>query len=70
LKGVARVLAKERPETRIIVCEPTDAQLLASGIAQSRTWTVPAAPHPTFKPHPMQGWTPDFIPKLTDDPSP
>jgi hypothetical protein len=27
----------------------------------------PAAPHPTFKPHPMQGWTPDFIPKLTDD---
>ena len=28
---------------------------------------LPAAPHPTFKPHPMQGWTPDFIPKLTDD---
>ena len=27
----------------------------------------PAAPHPTFKPHPMQGWTPDFIPKLTAD---
>jgi cysteine synthase A len=31
LKGVARVLAKERPETKIVVCEPTDAQLLASG---------------------------------------
>jgi cysteine synthase A len=27
----------------------------------------PAAPHPSFKPHPMQGWTPDFIPKLTGD---
>ena len=27
----------------------------------------PAAPHPAFKPHPMQGWTPDFIPKLTGD---
>jgi cysteine synthase len=68
LKGVARVLAKERPETRIIVCEPTDAQLLNSGIAQSRNADgTPAAPHPTFKPHPMQGWTPDFIPKLTDD---
>src|SRR5664280_3494808 len=68
LKGVARVLAKERPETKIVVCEPEDAQLLASGIAQSRNSDgTPAAPHPTFKPHPMQGWTPDFIPKLTDD---
>src|SRR5437588_12532668 len=36
LKGVARVLAKERPETRIVVCEPQDAQLLRSGIAQAR----------------------------------
>src|SRR5438874_12994216 len=40
----------------------------ASGIAQSRSPDgSPAAPHPSFKPHPMQGWTPDFIPKLTDD---
>lgn len=68
LKGVARVLAKERPETRIIVCEPEDAQLLGSGIEQSRKPDgTPAAPHPVFKPHPMQGWTPDFIPKLTGD---
>src|SRR5690242_18427857 len=68
LKGVGRVLAKERPETKIIVCEPADAQLLGSGTAQSRNPDgTPAAPHPTFKPHPMQGWTPDFIPKLTDD---
>src|SRR5512141_1139543 len=68
LKGVARVLRKERPETRIIVCEPEDAPLLGSGIMQSRNSDgTPAAPHPTFKPHPMQGWTPDFIPKLTDD---
>ena len=28
LKGVARVLAKERPDTKIIVCEPQDAPLL------------------------------------------
>ena len=68
LKGVARVLAKERPETKVIVCEPTDAQLLGSGIEQARKPDgSPAAPHPTFKPHPMQGWTPDFIPKLTGD---
>ena len=68
LKDVARVLAKERPDTKIVVCEPEDAQLLASGTAQARNSDgTLAAPHPTFKPHPMQGWTPDFIPKLTDD---
>jgi cysteine synthase A len=68
LKGVARVLAKERPDTKIVVCEPEDAQLLGSGIEQKRNSDgTPAAPHPTFKPHPMQGWTPDFIPKITGD---
>jgi cysteine synthase A len=68
LKGVARVLAKESPKTKIIVCEPEDAQLLASGIPQSRNPDgTPSAGHPSFKSHPMQGWTPDFIPKLTDD---
>jgi cysteine synthase A len=68
LNGVARVLAKESPDTKIIVCEPTDAQLLGSGIEQARNPDgSPAAPHPTFKPHPMQGWTPDFIPKITGD---
>jgi cysteine synthase A len=68
LNGVARVLSKERPETKIIVCEPQDAQLLASHIPQQRNPDgSPAATHPTFKPHPMQGWTPDFIPKITDD---
>jgi cysteine synthase A len=68
LKGVSRVLAKEMPDTKIIVCEPEDAQLLGSGIEQSRNLDgSPAAAHPAFKPHPMQGWTPDFIPKLTED---
>jgi cysteine synthase A len=68
LNGVARVLSKERPETRIVVCEPEDAQLLGSGVEQARNPDGTAsAPHPTFKPHPMQGWTPDFIPKLTGD---
>jgi cysteine synthase A len=68
LKGVARVLRKERPETRIIVCEPEEAPLIGSGIEQARKPDgTPAAPHPSFKPHPMQGWTPDFIPKLTGD---
>ena len=68
LKGVARVLAKEMPDTKIIVCEPEDAQLLGSGTEQARNPDgSPAAAHPAFKPHPMQGWTPDFIPKITSD---
>ena len=68
LKGVARVLAAERPETKIVVCEPEDAAMLSSGTAQERNNDhTPAASHPAFKPHPMQGWSPDFIPKLTGD---
>jgi cysteine synthase A len=68
LKGVARVLAKESPDTKVVVCEPEDAQLLASGAEQARNPDgSPASAHPAFKPHPMQGWTPDFIPKITGD---
>jgi cysteine synthase A len=68
LKGVSRVLAKERPDTKIVVCEPADAQLLGSGTPQERNPDGSAATaHPAYKPHPMQGWTPDFIPKLTAD---
>jgi cysteine synthase A len=68
LKGVARVLAKQRPETKIIVGEPDDAALLSSGIEQQRNPDgSAAASHPAWHPHPLQGWTPDFIPKLTGD---
>jgi len=68
LKGVARVLAKERPDTKIIVCEPADAPMLSSGAKQERNPDgSPAKPNPAFKPHPMQGWSPDFIPKITGD---
>jgi len=50
------------------VCSSDLAPLLGSGILQQRNADgTPAAPHPSFKPHPMQGWTPDFIPKLTGD---
>ncbi len=68
LKGVGRVLQKERPETKIVVCEPDAAPLLASGVPQQGpTDGAPAASHPSFRAHPMQGWTPDFVPKLTQD---
>jgi len=68
LKGVGRVLQKEMPDTKIVVCEPAEAPMLTSHQAQERNADgTPAKPHPAFKPHPMQGWSPDFIPKLTDD---
>jgi len=68
LTGVARVLSKERPDTKIVVCEPTDAPMLTSGIGQKRNPDgSPATAHPSFKPHPMQGWSPDFIPKITGE---
>ena len=53
LKGVARVLAKERPETKIVVCEPDDAPLLSSGIEQQRNPDGSAAAgHPAWRPSP------------------
>ncbi len=68
LKGVARVLREKSPKTKVIVCEPSDAALVASGQPQAYNPDgTPAAGHPAWKPHPMQGWTPDFIGKLTGD---
>ena len=68
LKGVARVLAKERPETKIVLSEPADAPMVSSGTKQDRNADgSPAVRHPAWKPHPIQGWSPDFIPKLTGD---
>jgi len=68
LKGVARVLAKERPETKIVVCEPDEAPMVSSGVEQERNKDGSAAlPHPSWKPHPFQGWSPDFIAKLAGD---
>jgi cysteine synthase A len=68
LKGVARVFAKERPETKIVVSEPADAPMLTSGTPQDRHEDgSPSKRHPAWKPHPIQGWSPDFIPKLTGD---
>jgi cysteine synthase A len=68
LKGVARVLEKERPEVKIVVAEPADAPLLTSKTPQERNSDgSPAARHPAWKSHPIQGWSPDFIPKLAGD---
>jgi len=69
LKGVARALKAHDPAVRIIAAEPDNAQVLGSGIPQPRNADgSPAASHPQFRPHLMQGWAPDFISKLTKTP--
>jgi cysteine synthase A len=68
LKGVGRVLREKSPDTKIVVAEPANAAMLASGVAQARSGDgAPEGSHPSWEPHPMQGWSPDFIPKLAED---
>ena len=68
LKGVASVLKDKRPDTKVVVGEPETAPMLTSH--QEQAWNPdgsPAARHGAWKPHPFQGWSPDFIPKITGD---
>ncbi len=67
LKGVGRVLRERSPKTQIIVCEADNSPVLASGIPNPRNADGTTASHPMSRPHPVQGWGPDFIPKLTED---
>ena len=68
LVGVARVLRRERPETRIVLCEPANAQLIGSGIEQQRTpGGAPLASHGAWQPHAIEGWAPDFIPLVLQE---
>jgi len=65
LLGVARALRRHAPATRVVVCEPDNAPVLHSGLAPPPPAAdgTPAS-HPQFRPHLMQGWTPDFVPAL------
>ncbi|MEE9389353.1 MAG: cysteine synthase A [Paracoccaceae bacterium] len=66
--GVSRVLRKERPDIKIILTEPENAALISSGVAQPRTAAGgPASGHKAWEPHPVQGWTPDFIPLVMQE---
>ena len=66
LLGTARGLKAADPAIRVVVAEPDNAPLLGSGIEQSRHANgQPSASHPMFRPHLMQGWSPDFISQLT-----
>jgi len=66
--GLGRVLKKNRPDISIVLTEPANAQLLGSGVAQERAaGNAPAVSHSAFEPHPIQGWTPDFIPYVLQE---
>src|SRR5689334_21020094 len=66
--GVARVLRRERPDTKIVLSEPANAQLVGSGKTQQRNPDgSPGGSHAAFEPHPIQGWTPDFIPLVLQE---
>jgi cysteine synthase len=49
LTGAGEVLKLARPEVKIVACEPETASLLGG-----KEW----------KPHKIQGWTPDFLPAV------
>ena len=51
LTGAGQILKVARPGIRVVLCEPTDAQLVGGS---------------EFKPHKIQGWTPDFVPAVLD----
>ena len=68
VSGVGRVLKKHWPEAKIILSEPENAQLVGSGQPQERMADHgPAKGHPAWEPHPIQGWTPDFIPHVLQE---
>jgi cysteine synthase A len=67
LAGAGRMLKAAMPSLKIVISEPVDAPLLGSGKPQKREADGSSAEtHPAFNPHPVQGWTPDFIPQNMD----
>lgn len=67
LKGVARGLRAARSDTRIVAVEPDNSPMLGSGIRQPGPDSGVPVSHPSFRPHPIQGTSPDFIAQLTED---
>lgn len=66
--GAGKYIKDNRPDVKVVLAEPEDAGLLKSGIATERNADgSPVGSHPAFNAHPIQGWTPDFIPKVLED---
>jgi cysteine synthase A len=51
MTGAGQILKHARPGLKVVACEPVEAQLL-----DDQEW----------KPHKIQGWTPDFVPDVLD----
>jgi len=67
LLGTARGLKAADARIRVVAAEPDNSPLLGSGIAQPRDAAGQvSASHPQFRPHLMQGWSPDFVSSLTE----
>lgn len=58
LRGVGETLRLHTPETKIVVVEPDNVPMLASGLDND---LADGKGHSGFRPHPMQGWSPDFL---------
>ena len=66
--GVSRYLKEKMPNTKLILTEPDVAQLVGSNTEQSRNDDGSASNgHPEWNPHPIQGWTTDFIPLVLQE---
>lgn len=65
--GAGKALKAARPDIKIALAEPEAAQMLASGTKTERNPDGSAVgSHPAFTAHPIQGWAPDFIPKVLE----
>mmetsp|Transcript_16287 Transcript_16287/g.29540 ORF Transcript_16287/g.29540 Transcript_16287/m.29540 type:complete len:401 (+) Transcript_16287:44-1246(+) len=65
--GAGKYIKEASPDTKIILAEPGAANLIGSGIKTERKADgSPAGSHPAFAAHPIQGWTPDFIPLVLE----
>lgn len=68
LTGISRTLRALSPSTKIVAVEPENARLLEDTHVQAYNDDgSAAAAHPAWRPHPMQGWTPDFIPHVVQE---
>jgi len=70
--GAGDAIKEASPGTKIVLAEPKAAPLVTSGKPQERKTVLgkhgaPASAHSEWKPHPIQGWTPNFVPKVLDD---
>ena len=65
--GAGKYIKDNSPDSKIVLAEPGAAALVDSGIPTERNADgSPAGSHPAFSAHPVQGWTPDFIPLVLE----